>query len=297
MEAIRPRCINAERRPAHHFALIAGRTHVGLTAPDGPKVGGALKRRALHRSTPTVENIHRVEQMLRLADLIGIGRVAELVCPAGAAPAQIAPGENYAVIHAAPMFRYKQWTHEGWRALAAELKRRGLSVVAIGGPNAAERKYLDEVFQGVARFIKWRGRRLSHCSRRRVSISGPTRRSAIWQPRPDARRWPFSGRWIREVWAPWPVGGLKTSVGCAWRHPAPGQCLAAANALPCTPCQLEGCEHGSTATANASTNCRRGRSSPRSIKPWRPPSGRARNTVASRPRQSSHKMLFLKHYF
>ena len=48
------------------------------------------------------------------------------------------------------MFRYKQWTREGWRALAAELKRRGLSVVAIGGPNAAERKYLDDVFQGVA---------------------------------------------------------------------------------------------------------------------------------------------------
>ena len=94
-------------------------------------------------------NIHQVEQVLRLADALGIARVPEVVCPAAAEPQGIAPGENYAVIHAAPMFRYKQWTAEGWRALAAGLRQRGLGVVAISGPGAEERRYLDAVWQGV----------------------------------------------------------------------------------------------------------------------------------------------------
>ena len=98
------------------FAIIAGRNYVGLTAADGPKIGGALKRLLLHRSIRTSENIHRVEQMLRLVDAIGIARVPELVCPASAEPKGIATGERYAVIHAAPMFRYKEWTRDGWRA-------------------------------------------------------------------------------------------------------------------------------------------------------------------------------------
>ena len=57
-----------------------------------------------------------------------------------------AAGSDYAVIHAAPMFRYKQWTLEGWRALAAALAERGLTVVATGGPAEAERRYLDAVW-------------------------------------------------------------------------------------------------------------------------------------------------------
>ena len=106
------------------FALVAGRTHAGLVDVDGPAVSGALKRFALKRHTPMMENLHRVEQMLRLADLIGVARVPEVVCPAEK-PASFAPVENFAVIHAAPMFRYKEWTRDGWRALAAGLKSAG----------------------------------------------------------------------------------------------------------------------------------------------------------------------------
>ena len=73
--------------------------------------------------------------MLRLTDALGIARTPQLVCPAGTTLAPIASAENYAVIHAAPMFRYKQWTGEGWRTLAAGLEQRGLSVVAISGPD------------------------------------------------------------------------------------------------------------------------------------------------------------------
>ena len=57
--------------------------------------------------------IHQVEQVLRLCDALGIARVPEMVCPAAAEPQGITAGENYAVVHAAPMFRYKQWTARG----------------------------------------------------------------------------------------------------------------------------------------------------------------------------------------
>ena len=67
------------------FAMLAGRTHAGLTDPDGPRLGRISQSRVLHRSTPAVPDIHRVEQMLRLADALGIARVPELVCPAPAA--------------------------------------------------------------------------------------------------------------------------------------------------------------------------------------------------------------------
>src|SRR5690349_2477328 len=87
------------------FAMLAGRTHAGLTDADAPWLGRIVKSRLLHRSAPTASTIHRVEQMLCLADALGVERVPEVVCPAGALE-NISPGENYAVIHAAPMFRY-----------------------------------------------------------------------------------------------------------------------------------------------------------------------------------------------
>ena len=157
------------------FALMSGRTHVGLVTTDGSKVGDTLKRYALHRRTPTVKNIHRVEQMLRLADALCIERVPELVCPATAVPAHIAPGENYAVIHAAPMFRYKQWTCEGWRTLAVGLEQRGLSVIAISGPDDTERKYLEKVWQGITTVhqVAWPGT-VSLLSQARVYIGPDT---------------------------------------------------------------------------------------------------------------------------
>src|SRR5436189_5320210 len=85
--------------------------------------------------------------MLRLADALGVPRMSELVCPA-AAPLENIPAGPYAVIHAAPMFRYKRWTPAGWRALAAGLRERGLELVAVRGPDAAARPFLDDVRQG-----------------------------------------------------------------------------------------------------------------------------------------------------
>ena len=47
--------------------MAAGRTHAGLVWP-----GNWIKRRLLHRAAMTGEGVHRVEEMLRLADTLGI---------------------------------------------------------------------------------------------------------------------------------------------------------------------------------------------------------------------------------
>src|SRR5579872_7321736 len=91
-------------RPAF-FAFAAGRMRVG---PVEDNFNGRLKRAAYRRRIRYVPGVHRVEEMLRLADLLGIARAADLVCPASNASA-VTPDGAYAIIHAAPMFRYKQW--------------------------------------------------------------------------------------------------------------------------------------------------------------------------------------------
>jgi heptosyltransferase-3 len=62
------------------FALIAGRRHVG-PIDDGAR--GALRRFALSRSVAPQPGLHRLEDMLRLADVLGVARVGHLVCPGG----------------------------------------------------------------------------------------------------------------------------------------------------------------------------------------------------------------------
>lgn len=220
------------------FAWVAGRKSV---APVERRLSGFIKRLGLQRSIPIATGMHRVEDVLRLARLIGIEPVAELVAPQGGA--RIAPDGPYAVIHAAPMFRYKRWTRDGWRALAAALIGRGLAIVATGGPTDAERRYLDDLWQGMdirrvdgrswpelatllagARLYVGPDTSVTHlaaaCGCPTVALYGPT----------DPR-----------LWAPWPAGGLDAPWAAAGSIQRRGNVWLVQNALPCTPCQLEGC--------------------------------------------------------
>ncbi len=224
------------------LALAAGRTHVGVVDAYGSKPGDVLKRLALHRTTPTVENVHRVEQMLRIADTLNIPRVAEVVSPAAAPLDNTVSTERYAVIHAAPMFRYKQWTAEGWRALAAGLAQRGLVVVAISGPDDAERKYLDSVWQGVATVHQatW-PETVRLLSGARVYI-GPDTAVSHLAAATGCPTVALFGPMDPRVWGPWPVGGLVTPWLASGKIQHQGNVWVVQNPLPCLPCTFEGCE-------------------------------------------------------
>jgi heptosyltransferase-3 len=230
------------------FAVLAGRRHAGIIDPDGPALGRAARALVLHRRTPADRKLHRVEQMLRLADALGIPRVAGVVSPA-AAPLNFSPGADYAVIHAAPLFRYKQWTQQGWRALAAALKERGLGVVAIGGPNTAERERLDAIWQGAVPIhqLSWgqnvtllQGARLfvgtdTSTTHLAAAAGGPT--VALFGPT-DPR-----------LWGPWPRGGLDVAWQASGTIQRRGNVWLVQNPLPCLPCQLEGCERNTTSAS------------------------------------------------
>ena len=95
------------------LASIAGRQSAGLLEASG--LSASLKRLALSRSCATDRGQHRVLDTLRLAELLGIPALPEIVCPAGAVRAGLVPPQPYAVVHAAPMFTYKRWRIEGWR--------------------------------------------------------------------------------------------------------------------------------------------------------------------------------------
>jgi heptosyltransferase-3 len=223
------------------FAIIAGRLRV---APVESRFGGRLKRTLLHRSVAAAGGVHRVEQMLRLADALGIARVPELVTPR-ARDMVAPPSGDYAVIHAAPMFRYKQWTKSGWREIAAALAARGLSVVATGGPAEAERRYLDDVWGGasVRRIdgqLDW-PQLAGLLSKARVYV-GPDTSVTHLAAAAGCATVALYGPTDPRLWGPWPVGGLQTMWGATGDIQHRGNVWLVQNALPCTPCQLEGCE-------------------------------------------------------
>jgi heptosyltransferase-3 len=223
------------------FAFLAGRRHVGLIDPDGPALGRAVKAGVLGGHTVADATVHRVEQMLRIADTLGIPRVPDVVCPA-AAPLPFSPGDNIAVIHAAPMFRYKEWTPQGWRAVAQALTQRGLSVAAIGGPDPAERQHLDTIWQGKVPIhqLSW-PQNVALLQQARLFI-GPDTSTTHLAAAAGCPTVALFGPTDPRLWGPWPAGGLDAPWQASGTIQNRGNVWLVQNPLPCLPCQLEGCE-------------------------------------------------------
>lgn len=223
------------------FAFVAGRRRVALVDRT---FNGRVKQRLADRSLAYEPGVHRVEEMLRLADVLGIPRVPHLVGP-DARDSDAAPRGAYAVIHAAPMFRYKQWTVAGWRELAAALVARGLTVVATGGPSESERAYLDEVWSGVpvTRLdgkLDWA--QLSGLLAKARVYVGPDTSITHLAAAAGCPTIALFGPTDPRLWGPWPADGLETMWAATGKIQRRGNVALVQNAFPCTPCQLEGCE-------------------------------------------------------
>jgi heptosyltransferase-3 len=149
------------------------------------------------------------------------------------------------VIHAAPMFRYKQWSQSGWRELAAALAARGLPVVATGGPAEAERQYLDEVWNGVPVMrldgrLEW-AQLAGVLSKAKVYV-GPDTSVTHLAAAAGCPTVAIYGPTDPRLWGPWPAGGLPSGWAAAATIQNRGNVWLVQNPLPCMPCQLEGCE-------------------------------------------------------
>ena len=226
------------------FAAIAGRVSVAPVGQGGAM--GVLKRALVTHAVPVASNVHRVEEMLRLADAIGVPRVAELVAPQGGVRADLIPAQPYAVIHPAPMFHYKRWTSEGWRKLVEGLRQRGLKVLVTGGPAPAERAYLDEVL-GVAPdvtrldgVLAWH--ELVALTGGSKVFVGPDTSVTHLAAASGAATVALFGPTDPRLWGPWPVGGLTQPWAAAGTIQRRGNVWLVQNPLPCLPCQLEGCD-------------------------------------------------------
>jgi heptosyltransferase-3 len=227
------------------FAWAAGRHSVGFVAASG--VVNAVKRAALDTPVPLGHGMHRVTEVLRLAEALGVSDVPEVV-PPQARPVQ-RPDHPYAVIHAAPMFRYKRWTETGWRDLAAALAARGLAVIATSGPGDDERRYLDQVWEGapeVQRLNPLAWGELARLIAGAQLYVGPdtsvTHLAAVTGVPTVALYGPTDPR----LWGPWPAGGLDRPWDAAGTLQNRGHVWLVQNPPACPwsilPCQQEGCE-------------------------------------------------------
>jgi heptosyltransferase-3 len=206
-----------------------------------------LKRLALDHPIPLVRGVHRVPEVLRLIEALGVTGVAEVV-PPGAKPVR-RPDRPYAVIHAAPMFRYKRWTDEGWRDLAAALTARGLAVVTTTGPGEAERRYLDQVWSGAADVqrvgpLSWG--ELAELIGGAQFYLGPDTSVTHLAAATGIPTVALFGPTDPRLWGPWPARGLEHLWEAAGTVQNRSNVWLVQNPPACPwsilPCQQEGCE-------------------------------------------------------
>ena len=131
---------------------------------------------------------------------------------------------------------------EGWRALAAGLKERGLDVIAIGGPDAAERRYLDEVWQGVAPVHQTGWADTVWLLKRARVFIGPDTSVTHLAAASGCPTVALFGPMDPRVWGPFPAGGLSEPWAASGTIQNRGNVFLVQNPLPCLPCTFEGCE-------------------------------------------------------
>ncbi|HEV2957905.1 MAG TPA: glycosyltransferase family 9 protein [Xanthobacteraceae bacterium] len=227
------------------LAFVAGRTRAGLVPAQG---GGTWwKRRALNLCVTADPDSHRVVELLQLASALGLPLEPELVAPGGAFAEAVLPHGRYAVLHANPLYRFRRWTDEGWRALARGLAERGLKAVVTGGPDPAERAYLDGVWNGadtpVERLdgkLDWP--QLAALIGGAAVYVGPDTSMTHLAAATGCPTVALYGPASPHVIGPWPIGGLKQPWARAGTIQRRGNVWVVQNPLPCLPCEKLGCE-------------------------------------------------------
>ncbi|MGH6673777.1 MAG: glycosyltransferase family 9 protein, partial [Xanthobacteraceae bacterium] len=227
------------------FAWAAGRHRLGfLAAADS---GRWWKRYALDRWVGSEESNHRVIELSRLADALGLSQQSEIVCPRDGKAERPDLPAPYAVLHAAPMFRIRRWTDHGWRVLAQALAGRGLTIAVTGGPDPGERDYLDRLWDGVdpsvRRFdgaLSWP--ELTLLLRNAAVYVGPDTSMTHLAAGAGAPTVALYGPASPSLMGPWPLGGLATPWSRAGTIQRRGNVWVVQNPLPCMPCDKLGCE-------------------------------------------------------
>ena len=234
-------CVPSDR--ARLYGWAAGRRHIGMVA-----AGESGSKRWLMSDAVAFDdvNTHTVSMALRLADLVGVRRFAEVVPPSAGAQLPLAVDSPFAVLHPFPKFAYKMWTEAGWVALVQALQQRGLHVLLTGSDEPAEAAYCQ-------RLATASGARSLAGTLSLAQTADLLRRAELFVGTDTAVTHLAAACSIPTValfgpsnpvkWGPWPVGHASATspwlfVGSGRR----GNVTLLQGIGECVPCRLEGCD-------------------------------------------------------
>jgi heptosyltransferase-3 len=249
----------------HMYGWAASRNRLGFVPAER---GQSWWKRWLLREPLVFDGtIHRVTEGERLAQLAGLGEARTVVAPtAHTVPADwverlrplcqsgrdFDPAQPYAVVHPSPRWRYKQWHAGGWEILMNSLAERGLRILLSGGPGDEESAYLDTLtaplpastkdaiirVQGVLSLGE-----LADLLRGAALYVGPDTATTHLAAACGTPTVALFGPTDPRIWGPWPASGLDAAYEKVATHQPRGNVTMLQNAaLPCVPCQQEGCE-------------------------------------------------------
>ena len=126
------------------------------------------------------------------------------------------------------------------------MEQGGLAVIATGGPSEAERRYLDEVWNGQSAVRRLDGQldwpQLTGLLAKASVYVGPDTSVTHLAAAAGCSTVALYGPTDPRLWGPWPAGGLDRMWDAAATVQRRGNVWLVQNPLPCLPCQLEGCE-------------------------------------------------------
>lgn len=235
------------------FGWAAARWRVGFVPRDSST--RRWKRALLTRSCEFDPALPRVAQNDRLAGLLGAERAGCVVPPTarmsqsewrerlGFDPLR----EPFAVVHPSPRWQYKRWTAAGWRAVVEQLRQRLARVVITGGPEPAERRYLDELALPADRVVRVDGRmRLAEAAdllRLAALYVGPDTAMTHLAAACGTPAVALFGPTDPVIWGPTPAGDRRDPYQRVAAEQRRGNVILLQNPdLACVPCQLEGCD-------------------------------------------------------
>ena len=241
---------------AHQYAFLAASTRVGLI-PDMSRRN--LWKRLSCKAWVLLDDVgtHTVAQNAQIATAMGISAHYESIPPNEVSSANTLDAlldfnwreEDYAVVHPFPMWRYKRWTDEGWRALVTHLIITGKRVVITGGGREEERAYCEELSKlNPEHVISIAGKTsfavMSQLLQQAKAYIGPDTATTHLAATCGTPTLALFGPTNPVKWAPWPKGCKTTR--SPWKMVAPQQLVGNVLLLQglghCVPCHQEGCD-------------------------------------------------------
>ncbi len=238
------------------YAFLAGKKRIGIV-PNLTRQ--SLWKRMICNAWKLLDNLHThtVIQNLLLADSLGIQKYFEIIPPADINAIEELDrllqfdwrNTEYVVLHPFPMWRYKRWTDEGWKALSHYLIATGKFIVLSGGNAKEETTYCEELAAHFPeRMQSLAGKTsfgvLSEVLKHATAYIGPDTATTHLAAACGIPTLAIYGPTNPVKWGPWPKN--YHSEASPWKMAAPyqrvGNVLLLQGLGECVPCHEEGCD-------------------------------------------------------